>query len=77
VLDLSESDVRAFKVGRDGDGGGPIELPIPASLPPPAVPPAAVPPAAAPPAGAPAGAPPAGGLPNERPILPPTPPPAK
>jgi len=72
VLDLSESDVRAFKVGRDGDGGGPIELPIPAALPPPAVPPAAVPPAAAP-----AGAPPAGGLPNAAPILPPTPPPAK
>ena len=64
VLDLSETDVRAFKVGRDGDGGGPIELPIPAALPPPAVPPAAVPP----PAGA---APGAGGLPNEKPILPP------
>jgi general secretion pathway protein D len=66
VLDLSESDVRAFKVGRDGDGGGPIELPIPAALPPPAVPPAAVPPPAA-------AAPGAGGLPNERPILPPAP----
>jgi general secretion pathway protein D len=65
VLDLSESDVRAFKVGRDGDGGGPIELPIPAALPPPAVPPAAVPPAGV--------APGAGGLPNERPILPPAP----
>jgi general secretion pathway protein D len=73
VLDLSESDVRAFKVGRDGDGGGPIELPIPAALPPPQAPPAAAPPAAAPPAGV---AP--GGLPNERPILPPAPaPPAK
>jgi general secretion pathway protein D len=64
VLDLSESDVRAFKVGRDGDGGGPIELPIPAALPPPAAPPAAAPPAAPP-----AGAPPAGGGAN--PILPP------
>ena len=47
VLDLSESDVRAFKVGRDGDGGGPIELPIPAALPPVAAPPAAAPPAGA------------------------------
>jgi general secretion pathway protein D len=61
VLDLSESDVRAFRVGRDGDGGGPIELPIPAALPP------AAPPAAAPPA-APAGAAPVGGA---APILPP------
>jgi general secretion pathway protein D len=63
VLDLSESDVRAFKVGRDGEGGGPIELPIPAALPPAAAPPAA------PPTGAPAGAPPAGG--GAAPILPP------
>ena len=74
VLDPSESDVRAFKVGRDGDGGGPLELPIPAALPPPAVPPAAAPPAGAPPAGAP----PAGGV---APILPPAtgpnPPPGK
>ena len=70
VLDLSESDVRAFKVGRDGDGGGPIELPIPAALPPPAIPPAAAPPAAPPAGAAPAGAPPAGGA---APILPPAP----
>jgi general secretion pathway protein D len=62
VLDLSEADVRAFKVGRDGEGGGPVELPIPAALPPPA----AAPPAAAPP---PAGVP--TGLPNAAPILPP------
>jgi general secretion pathway protein D len=62
VLDLNESDVRAFKVGRDGDGGGPIELPIPAALPPPAAPPAAAPPAAAP-----AGAPPAGAAPIQPP----------
>ena len=61
VLDLSEADVRAFKVGRDGEGGGPIELPIPAALPPPA----AAPPPAAPPAGVPTG------LPNAAPILPP------
>ncbi|HZI79312.1 MAG TPA: hypothetical protein VFD69_07350 [Vicinamibacterales bacterium] len=71
VLDLNETDVRAFKVGRDGDGGGPVELPIPAALPPAAAPPAAVPPAGGVP----------GGLPNERPILPPAPappaPPAK
>jgi general secretion pathway protein D len=53
VLDLSEADVRAFKVGRDGDGGGPIELPIPAALPPVVTPPpAAAPPVAPPPAGA-------------------------
>jgi len=43
VLDLSESDVRAFKVQRDGEGGGPIELPVPAALPPAAPPPAATP----------------------------------
>ena len=73
VLDLSESDVRAFRVGRDGDGGGPIELPVPAALPPPAVPPAA----------APAGAAPAGAQPGAgaAPILPPAtgplPPPGK
>jgi general secretion pathway protein D len=65
VLDLNEADVRAFKVGRDGEGGGPVELPIPAALPPPA----AAPPAAAPPPGVPTG------LPNASPILPP--PPAK
>jgi general secretion pathway protein D len=65
VLDLNEADVRAFKVGRDGEGGGPVELPIPAALPPPA----AAPPAAAPPPGVPTG------LPNAAPILPP--PPAK
>ncbi|HEV8394931.1 MAG TPA: hypothetical protein VGQ37_11695 [Vicinamibacterales bacterium] len=70
VLDLSETDVRAFKVGRDGDGGGPIELPIPAALPPPAVPPAAAPTGAAP-----AGAQPGGA--GAAPILPPTPPPGK
>ena len=63
VLDLSETDVRAFKVGRDGDGGSPIELPIPAALPPVPAPPAAAPPAG----GAPP--PPAGG--GAAPILPP------
>ncbi len=34
VLDLSENDLRAFKVQREGEGGGPVELPIPATLPP-------------------------------------------
>jgi len=38
VLDLSETDLRAFKVGREGEGGGPIELPLPAALPPTATP---------------------------------------
>jgi general secretion pathway protein D len=66
VLDLNEADVRAFKVGRDGDGGGPVELPIPAALPPLAAPPAVAPP---PVGAAPAGAPPAGG--GAAPILPP------
>jgi general secretion pathway protein D len=65
VLDLNEADVRAFKVGRDGDGGGPIELPIPAALPLPANPPPGGPPAAAP---APGGQPAGGGA---APILPP------
>jgi general secretion pathway protein D len=35
VLDLREDDLRPFRVGRDGDsGGGVIELPIPAVIPP-------------------------------------------
>ena len=35
VLDLTEEDLRPFRVGRDeGVGGGVIELPIPAELPP-------------------------------------------
>jgi general secretion pathway protein D len=35
VLDLKEDDLRPFKIGRDGDsGGGVIELPIPAVIPP-------------------------------------------
>ena len=60
VLDLSETDVRAFRVQREGEGGGPIELPVPAALPPAAPPPAGAAPAPAPPAGA-------------TPILPPAP----
>ena len=70
VLDLSETDVRAFKVGRDGDGGGPIELPIPAALPP------AIPPAAGQPA-APAGAAPGGAAPILPPATGPNPPPGR
>jgi len=61
VLDLSETDVRAFRVQREGEGGGPIELPVPAALPPVAPPPAGA---------APAPAPPVGGA---TPILPPAP----
>ena len=35
VLDLTEDDLRPFRVGRDeGIGGGVIELPIPPELPP-------------------------------------------
>ena len=66
VLDLNEADVRAFKVQREGEGaGGPIELPIPAALPPAAPAPGpATPPAPA--------APPAGGG-QAAPILPPAP----
>jgi general secretion pathway protein D len=74
VLDLSEEDLRPFRVGRDGDitGPGVVPLPLPVELPPqpaqPQQPPQ--PPPAAPPAGAPGTAP----------ILPPTqkpPPPGK
>ena len=64
VLDLSENDLRAFKVQREGEGGGPVELPIPATLPP-AAPPAGAPPAAPPPPGG-----------QAAPILPPAPAPA-
>jgi general secretion pathway protein D len=64
VLDLSESDVRAFRIGRDGDSGGPIDLPIPAPLPP----------AAAATPGTPAAPNAPGG--QAAPILPPAPTPA-
>jgi general secretion pathway protein D len=50
VLELTETDLRPFRVGRDGDGAGVIELPIPAVIPPPA---------GARPPGAPGGTPPA------------------
>jgi general secretion pathway protein D len=76
VLDLSEEDLRPFRVGRDGDivGPGVVPLPLPVEIPPPATQPAQPqpqpPPAAPPPAGAP----------GTVPILPPTqkpPPPEK
>jgi general secretion pathway protein D len=34
VLELTEADLRPFRVGRDGDGAGVLELPIPAVIPP-------------------------------------------
>ena len=34
VLELTEEDLRPFRVGRDGDGAGVLELPIPAVIPP-------------------------------------------
>jgi general secretion pathway protein D len=74
VLDLSEEDLRPFRVGRDGDitGPGVVPLPLPVELPPqPATQPA--PPQPAPP-------PPPAGAPGTAPILPPTqkpPPPEK
>jgi general secretion pathway protein D len=34
VLDLDEDDLRPFRLGRDGDAGGVIELPVPPVLPP-------------------------------------------
>jgi general secretion pathway protein D len=34
VLELTEVDLRPFRVGRDGDGAGVLELPIPAVIPP-------------------------------------------
>jgi general secretion pathway protein D len=43
VLDLSEEDLRPFRVGRDGDAAGPgatIPLPLPVELPPPTMQPA-------------------------------------
>ena len=53
VLDLSEEDLRPFRVGRDGDLAGPgvVPLPLPVELPAqPGMPPAPPPPQAPPPA---------------------------
>ena len=68
VLDLSEEDLRPFRVGRDGDITGPgiVPLPLPVEVPPPATQPAQPQPPQAPPAPPPAGAP------GTAPILPPT-----
>ncbi|MGE3511811.1 MAG: secretin N-terminal domain-containing protein [Vicinamibacterales bacterium] len=59
VLELNDSDLRAFRVGRDtvspvAELPPPVDLPRPGTVPPdaPAPPPATTPPAAAPPAGA-------------------------
>jgi general secretion pathway protein D len=63
VLDLSEEDLRPFRVGRDGDitgGPGVVPLPLPVELPPPGMQQPAQPqqpPPAPPPAGAPGTAP--------------------
>jgi general secretion pathway protein D len=69
VLDLSEEDLRPFRVGRDGDITGPgiVPLPLPVELPPqPATQPAQPqPPQPAPP-------PPPAGAPGTAPIMPPT-----
>jgi general secretion pathway protein D len=58
VLDLSEEDLRPFRVGRDGDaagGGGIIPLPLPVDLPPPGQQPPPQPTTQPPPAKPPAG----------------------
>ena len=75
VLDLSEADLRPFRVGRDdAPGGGVIELPLPPELPPrdtpaqqPRLPTAPPPPAQQ----SPATQPPATQPPNVQPIVPP------
>jgi len=66
VLDLSEEDLRPFRVGRDGDAAGPgvVPLPLPLELPPPPAPPQQPPPQQPPP--------PAPGATGTTPILPPT-----
>ena len=69
VLELTEEDLRPFRVGRDGDGAGVLELPIPAVIPPAGGRPPV------PPGGAPAPGPPpdpkAGTSPPVTPIVPP------
>jgi|SRR5688572_8811067 general secretion pathway protein D len=80
VLELTESDLRPFRVGRDGDGGGlALDLPVPVVIPPanpvpqpgPAPTTPAQPAAPAPPAGRQGGPGPA------EPITPPPPPPGR
>jgi general secretion pathway protein D len=65
VLDLSEADLRPFRVGRDAGTGPPPELPVPIA-PPPAQPPAAEP-----------AEPPPPQQPIFPPVMPPTTPPAE
>jgi general secretion pathway protein D len=72
VLELTEADLRPFRVGREGDGAGVLELPIPAVIPPPGGRPPVGPtgPTPVPPADPAKPAPPA-------PVQPITPPPAR
>ena len=82
VLDLTEDDLRPFRVGRDGDSPGGITLPIPPAFDLQEPRPGQVPPQQPPPPGQQPGAPPAPqpGAPNApptQPIRPPAPPPAK
>jgi general secretion pathway protein D len=72
VLELTEADLRPFRVGRDGDGAGVLELPIPAVIPPAGGRPPV------PPGGAPTPAPPPDAKPGTpAPVQPITPPPAR
>jgi general secretion pathway protein D len=85
VLDLTEEDLRPFRVGRDGDGAGVVSLPLPATFdlgePPQRAPQPGQMPAQPPPPAQQPGAPPATpqpGAPNApqtQPIRPPAPPP--
>jgi general secretion pathway protein D len=72
VLDLTEADLRPFRVGRDGDGGGGvIDLPVPVVVPPANPIPQPAPGAAPPPAG------PQGGPAPTAPAVPIGPPPVR
>ena len=72
VLELTEADLRPFRVGRDGDGAGVLELPIPAVIPPAGNRPGATP------GGAPTPAPPPEPRPaTPGPVQPITPPPGR
>jgi general secretion pathway protein D len=82
VLDLTEDDLRPFRVGRDGDNPGAISLPIPPAFDLQEPRPGQVPAQQPPPPGQQPGPPPAQqpGAPNApqtQPIRPPAPPPAK
>ena len=72
VLDLTEEDLRPFRVGENATA--PLSLPVPVPLPPPAAPPAEREQAAPP--GQPPAEPP-DQLPGAKPILPPAPPPQR